>query len=143
MAKFGKTSAKRLSTAHEVLQILFNRVIKLRDCSITCGHRPESEQTACFRRGVSKVQWPNSKHNSLPSLAVDAVPWPEKWGSEKAFLRLKDVIEEEWAQMVGDGLTEGSRLRWGGDWDGDGDRTDQTFHDLPHWELAKPTKGVN
>ena len=26
-------------------------------------------------------------------------------------------------------------LRWGGDWDGDGDRTDQTFNDLMHWEL--------
>jgi len=137
MANFGKTSVKRLNTAHEVLQILFNRVVKRRDCFIACGHRPESEQKACFNSGASKVLWPNSMHNSLPSLAVDVPPWPEKWDSEKAFLELKDVIEDEWAQMVEQGLTDGFRLRWGGDWDGDGDRTDQTFHDLPHWELRK------
>ena len=137
MAKFGKTSAKRLNTAHEVLQILFNRVIKFRDCSVTCGHRPESEQKACFRKGVSKAKWPNSKHNSLPSMAVDIVPWPEKWGNIEAFLMLKAVIYREWRIMKSQGLTKGFRLRWGGDWDGDGDRTDQTFHDLPHWELVK------
>ncbi len=26
-------------------------------------------------------------------------------------------------------------IRWGGDWDRDGDTTDQTFNDLVHWEL--------
>ena len=34
-------------------------------------------------------------------------------------------------------------IRWGGDWDMDGDTTDQTFNDLCHWELYgekyKPT----
>jgi len=29
----------------------------------------------------------------------------------------------------------GLRLRWGGDWDMDGDLTDQTFDDLFHLEL--------
>ena len=26
-------------------------------------------------------------------------------------------------------------IRWGGDWNGDGTLTDQTFNDLPHFEL--------
>jgi len=29
----------------------------------------------------------------------------------------------------------GIRVRWGGDWDGDGSTKDQTFHDLGHYEL--------
>jgi hypothetical protein len=26
-------------------------------------------------------------------------------------------------------------IRWGGDWDGDRKLEDQTFHDLPHFEI--------
>ncbi len=137
MAKFGKTSTKRLNTAHPVLQELFQRVVLRRDCSITEGFRGEAEQRYVFNVGLSKVDWPNSKHNQHPSVAVDVVPWPEKWACEAAFLELRVIIYKEWGQMIKEGLTEGFRLRWGGDWDGDGDRTDQTFHDLPHWELCK------
>jgi hypothetical protein len=30
---------------------------------------------------------------------------------------------------------EGMSIRWGGDWDGDGDFKDQTLVDLVHWEI--------
>lgn len=137
MAKFGKTSTERLNTAHPVLQELFNRVIKRRDCSITEGFRGPSAQKYVFKVGLSKVDWPDSKHNKHPSMAVDVVPWPEKWASVSAFTFLCEIVFNEWWKMEKEGLTEGFKLRWGGDWDGDGDRTDQTFHDLPHWELCK------
>jgi peptidoglycan LD-endopeptidase CwlK len=29
----------------------------------------------------------------------------------------------------------GIEIRWGGDWDGDGDLSDHKFNDLPHFEL--------
>jgi hypothetical protein len=29
----------------------------------------------------------------------------------------------------------GDRIRWGGDWDGDHELTDQTFDDLVHFEM--------
>lgn len=135
MYKFGKTSLARLSTAHAVLQTLFKRVIIRTDCSITQGTRGREAQTLVFERGLSRVEWPNSKHNSTPSMAVDVVPWPEKWSSVPAFLKLKDIVLDEWAKMKQENLTQGFTLRWGGDWDGDGDRKDQTFDDLPHWEL--------
>lgn len=32
--------------------------------------------------------------------------------------------------------TTGVKIRWGGDWDGDWIHTDQSFHDLPHFELV-------
>ena len=137
MPQFGKTSQKRLCTAHPVLVELFKRVIEHRDCSITEGHRGMEAQKYVFSRGLSKVDWSDSKHNLIPSLAVDAVPWPEKWSSEKAFLELRIIIQQEWPKMKQEGATEGYRLRWGGDWDMDGDRNDQSFHDLPHWELIK------
>lgn len=141
MYKFGKTSLARLSTAHAVLQALFKRVIKRTDCSITQGTRGEEAQTLVFERGLSRVQWPNSKHNSTPSMAVDVVPWPEKWSSIPAFLCLMEIVLDEWAKMEQEDLTQGFTLIWGGDWqskwDGTGDRPAQSFDDLPHWELGE------
>ena len=137
MYKFGKTSLARLSTVHAVLQTLFKRVILRTDCSVTQGTRGKEAQTLVFERGLSRVEWPNSKHNSTPSMAVDVVPWPEKWSSVPAFLKLKDIVLDEWSRMEQENLTQDFTLRWGGDWDGDGDREDQTFDDLPHWELIR------
>lgn len=131
MSEFGKKSKERLSTCHPVLQELMARVIARRDISIVCGHRGEAEQNSAFDAGNSKLRWPQSYHNTLPSMAVDVVPWPEQWGSEDAFLEVAIIVREEWAKMD----HQGFNLRWGGDWDGDGDRSDQTFDDMPHWEI--------
>lgn len=75
MAKFGTTSMTRLYSCHQDLQIIFSEVVKERDCSILCGHRPEDEQRAAFSAGLSKLQFPDSKHNKVPSMAVDAAPY--------------------------------------------------------------------
>ena len=32
---------------------------------------------------------------------------------------------------------EGVDIRWGGDWDGDGNNADSRFNDYPHYELAR------
>ena len=134
MSSFGKTSTERVLTCHAVLQDLMKRVVARRDCMISCGHRNEEDQNEAFDKGFSKLKFPHSKHNKLPSMAVDVVPWPEKWSSKEAFDELALIIHEEWAKMS-DLDKQGFKLRWGGDWDGDGDRTDQSFHDLPHWQL--------
>lgn len=125
---FGKSSLTRLAECHPDLQHVMRRVIQRRDCSIVCGYRGRQDQEFAFLSGKSRVRFPDSKHNHKPSLAVDVVPWPEKWDSEEAFLELNKIIMEE-AAAIGVGL------RWGGDWDGDGDRSDQGFDDLPHYEL--------
>lgn len=139
MAKFGASSTRRLETAHPVLQMLFKRVVMFRDCSIVEGHRDRIKQDYYYRIGTSKVKWPHSKHNSEPSMAVDCVPYPEKWGSKEAFFDLRETILDEWTRMKEHGLNENFELRWGGDWDSDGDFEDQTFNDLPHWELKQLT----
>lgn len=119
---FGKTSADRLKTCHPDLQRVFDEVIKRYDCSIICGHRGQAEQDEAFRTGHSKLRWPSSRHNSTPSQAVDAVPFPVDWGNKKRFEELAMVVKE-----VADELDV--KISWGGDW--------KTFKDLPHYELEK------
>jgi peptidoglycan L-alanyl-D-glutamate endopeptidase CwlK len=79
MAIFSDISKARLAVAHADLQILFNEVIKYFDCKIICGFRNELDQNKAFEDGYSKLKYPNSKHNQVPSLAVDVVPYPIDW----------------------------------------------------------------
>lgn len=135
MANFGKTSAARLATCHPDLQRLFNEVVKNYDCSILQGIRSKEEQDEYFRTGRSKVQYPNSKHNSNPSMAVDVAPYFKtaphiRWEDKEAFYLFAGYIFGIAAQL-------GIKLRWGGNWDMDDELHDQTFMDLPHFELVE------
>ena len=84
MYYYGETSKARLATCHPDLQRIVNFVIKHIDVTIVCGTRGEEEQQEAFDNGYSTVQYPNSKHNSSPSMAVDAVPYPTMWSDMDA-----------------------------------------------------------
>jgi len=151
MPKFGLASRRALETCHFDIQRVFNKVIKTVDCSITEGHRNEETQTEMFVTGRSKVEWPKSKHNTKPSRAVDAIPWPVDWafekeliwaatrGDKKAVQKIMHNIQR-WARFNGFvlGVAEamGIKLISGADWDRDFDLTDQRFDDWPHYQLA-------
>jgi len=126
--KFSETSKKRLDTCHTDLQRVFYEVVKQFDCSILDGHRGKERQNAYFRARKSKKQWPNSKHNTYPSLAVDVAPYPIDWDDLERFRYFAGYV-------MGIAHSMGIRLLWGGDWDGDTDLKDQTFNDLCHFEL--------
>jgi hypothetical protein len=128
---FGNTSQARLDTCHPLLQELANEAIKYIDFSIICGHRPKEDQDAAFFAvpQVSKVQWPNSKHNSSPSKAMDVAPYPIDWKDIKRFAYLMGILK-------GIAMTKGIKVRTGVDWDRDGDITDHNFMDWPHIELV-------
>lgn len=128
MPKFGRTSRNNLSTCHPDLQRLFNEIIKYYDCSVLCGHRSKEEQDKAFHEGRSKVQWPNSKHNGMPSKAADVAPYPIDWNDTKRFYMFVGIVRGFAANM-------GINIRCGADWDGDMEVKDQNFHDLPHFEL--------
>jgi len=132
MPRYGRRSKARLAGAHTDLQKVFNKVIKIYDCSIMVSHRGEIRQTDMFVSGRSQLKWPKSKHNSTPSRAVDAVPYPIDWADrDKAkarFYYMAGIVK-----AVAHDLKV--RIRWGGDWDSDMDFDDQTFDDLPHFEL--------
>ena len=128
MPKFSVRSQQKLETCHPDLQLLFNEVVKIFDCSILCGTRSEDEQDELFRQGMSKVRYPDSKHNHTPSLAVDVAPYPIDWKDSKRFYYFA-------GHVLGIAHSMGIKLRHGGDWDSDKDIKDQSFYDLPHFEL--------
>jgi peptidoglycan L-alanyl-D-glutamate endopeptidase CwlK len=96
--------------------------IKETDCMIICGHRGREDQNAAFKAGTSKVQWPNSYHNTTPSLAVDAAPYPLRWDDLKGFEELAKVVKRKAKELK-------IEIEWGGDW--------KKFKDYPHYQLAK------
>lgn len=128
MPKFGNTSISRLRECHPLLQRLFLEVVREYDCSILVGHRAKREQDHAFESKMSRLKWPNSKHNKVPSLAIDVAPYPLNWQDQKRFYHFGGFVK-------GMALGLGIPLRWGGDWDGDEDLNDQTFMDLVHFEL--------
>lgn len=128
MPKFGDKSKAELATAHPDLQRLFNEVIKTFDCVVLEGHRGEAAQEEAVRTGKSKIHWPNGNHNKLPSRAVDVAPYPVNWKDTQRFYYFAGYVK-------GIASTLGLKIRWGGDWDSDTDLHDQTFYDLPHFEL--------
>jgi len=128
MAKFGKSSRKRLETCDEKLQMLFNEVIKAFDCSIMVGHRGEDDQNKAYAEGNSQLRWPKGKHNKKPSIAVDVAPYPIDWEDRERFSYFAGFVKGvAWRLNI--------PIRWGGDWDGDNDLSDNNFDDLVHFEL--------
>jgi len=126
--KFSNTSMTKLKTCDKRLQEIFSEVINHIDCTILTGHRTEVEQNEKFRQGLSKVQYPNSKHNHSPSLAVDVAPYPIDWNDRERFTYFAGIVQ-------GIAISKGITLRWGGDWDRDTELRDNAFDDLVHFEI--------
>jgi len=136
MAEFSRSSIEKLLQAHELQQKLWNEVIKYFDCTILETHRDEAKQNRLFDLGKSRCKWPDSKHNSLPSVAVDAAPYY----SDPPHVRWDKSSLYRWYFFAG--VVKGIAfnldipIRWGGDWDSDTYVKDQKFNDLPHFELV-------
>ena len=126
---FGASSIQRLQGCHPQLIAILNEAIKVVDFSVICGHRTEREQKKAVGSKRSKVNWPDSKHNYLPSRAVDIAPYPVDWNDTTRFAHLIGIVR-------GIALSQGANIRCGCDWDQDGDITDHKFMDWPHIELV-------
>lgn len=133
MPEFSSASKARLATCHPDLQRLFNRVIQNRDCTIICGHRTKEAQDEAYRGGFSRLKFPESMHNLEPSAAVDVMPYfnctPHiRWDDIESTYNFVGYV-----QGIADEL--GIEIRNGGDWNSDLNFHDQSFMDLPHYEL--------
>lgn len=129
MPSFSNDSKAELYTCDQRLIDLFNRVVETYDCTIIEGYRDEKTQNLYFHQNRSKVQFPDSSHNSYPSKAADVAPYPIEWNNTKRFYHFAGFVQATARSM-------GFRVRWGGDWDSDRDLDDQTFFDLVHFELV-------
>lgn len=128
MPLFSDSSQRKLDECHPYLQLVCHRVIKIYDFTVITGYRDKATQNRLVEQGKSKVKWPNSKHNRDPSHAVDIAPYPIDWDELNRFYHLGGM-------MLAAAHDLGIELRWGGDWDRDTEFDDQTFNDLPHFEL--------
>ena len=129
MPIFGKKSKERLATCDDRLQIICNEAIKVFDFTVLEGHRDEETQNRLFWEGKSKLQFPNSKHNTSPSRAIDIAPYPIDWDDKERFGRLAGL-------MFGIAFKNGVQLRWGGTWSGLEGKNKSGFYDLPHFEIV-------
>lgn len=141
MPYFSTHSLNQLATAHYLWTQIMTYVLEDLgiDHKILQGHRGEEEQNKAFNEGRSKLKWPESKHNSFPSFAIDAVPCPIKWNSKdprelekykQEMVRFATIV-----QMVAK-FKFGATVRWGGDWNRDWSLMDNVFNDYPHLELV-------
>lgn len=129
MPAFGKDSQEKLATCDPRLQKVFNEVIKHFDCTVIEGHRGEAAQNKAFAEGKSKLKYPQGKHNKTPSLAADVLPYPIDWNDTNRMRYFAGFV-------VGIAATMGIKLRWGGDWNQNTELKDNSFNDLPHFELV-------
>ena len=125
-------SSTRLATCHEDIQKVILKVIDFVPILITAGHRGKDEQDRLYLEKKTQVLFPHSKHNSMPSVAVDIVLLKDgkpEWNDRDALSSLASLV-------MGIAWAYGVNLRWGGDWDQDGDVSDNKFDDLFHFELV-------
>ena len=131
--KWGANSLNTRETIDPRLNAVSDVVLQIRDHSIIQGHRGEHEQNAAFDAGNSKLRWPDGKHNKLPSLALDMQPYP--------LPQDHDTLREDLSYLaglyVGVGRMMGLTLRWGGDFDMDGETADNHWDDLYHIEIVE------
>lgn len=117
---FGPKSLERLSECHPDLQRICNELIKEMNVTVLCGHRNQADQEAAVESGMSREHWPHSRHNSMPSRAVDLAPYPLDWHNIAAFVDMCDRIKRI-AQELNIPIRQGR---------------DFSFLDYPHTELA-------
>jgi len=130
MPSFSEKSLTKLATCHPLLQRVFHEVVKNFDCTILEGQRNEARQNQMVAEGKSQVRWPDGKHNTVPSRAVDVTPYPILWDDRERQTLFAGYVLATAKAM-------GIDLRWGGDWDRDTEVRDNSFDDLVHFEIVE------
>lgn len=134
MPKFGSASRAQQATCHPKLIRLQNEAIKYIDHSILEGFRNKEDQNADYAKGVSKLRWPNGRHNSLPSRAFDYSPYPADWSNKATALGRFMLIAGVYLMCS---IQLGIKIEFGWDWNGNLDPRDESFLDWGHIQLAK------
>lgn len=122
MFKFSKRSQDNLNTCHKNIIKLMMAAIKSShiDFSVICGYRSEKDQNKAYEDGKSYVKYPHGKHNKIPSMAVDIIPYPVDWNDIDRFTDLSKHIKKIAKEL-------NISIWWGGDWN--------KLKDYPHYEL--------
>lgn len=153
MSAFSRRSLAELQTCDVRLQTVARVAVQGPfDFGILQGHRALAQHEANVAAGVSRAVM--SKHCSTPALAFDFAPYVKGIGlltghpaqieslCERFHIKPAEAdayIREQYTLVagviLGVGVAQGIALRWGGDWDRDGDTLDNRFDDLGHIEI--------
>lgn len=93
---------------------------------ISCSYRGPEAQNLAFQSGMSKLQYPNSRHNRMPAEALDLFALSTENIASfpyKFYLKIWDAtLRRNYVS-----------IEWGGNW--------KSFKDYPHFQL-QALKGV-
>lgn len=129
--KFGPRSLRELQGVHPDMVAVATLALKLSpvDFAITDGTRTLEEQKEHVRTGASTTL--KSRH--IGGFAVDVVACPPNGKISYAPLLMLQIKEAFFAAAKQLKVP----LRWGGDWNCNGDSGDESFVDMPHFELPR------
>ena len=130
-ARWSASSLEKLAQLDPRLVEVVEFLRDHRDITIICTYRSPEDQLEAYNKGFSKVKL--GKHNTKPSEAVDLQPYPVVPAS------LREDLSYLAGMAIAYGKLRGYRIRWGGDWNGDGSTADNSFDDLFHLELVGTT----
>jgi peptidoglycan L-alanyl-D-glutamate endopeptidase CwlK len=130
MPTLSKSSLEKLATCDKRLQRIVTEMAKTLPLIVICGHRSEAEQNEAYRTGHSKLKFPLSKHNQLPSKAIDIALLPLDWNDKSRFMYLAGY-------MLATAKSMGINLRCGVDFNGDFNFKNDSFFDGPHIEIVE------
>jgi len=131
MRKWSAKSLQVRDTLDHRLILMVDELLTYMDVSLLYGYRDERLQSTLYAQGKSKLRYPKSKHNTYPSLAVDMQPYP--YPTNENDLRAALGYMAGLCYMIAE--KHGFAIRWGGDWNRNGDVTDNGFDDLFHLEI--------
>jgi peptidoglycan L-alanyl-D-glutamate endopeptidase CwlK len=137
--KFSTTSKNNLIGVHPDLVKVVERALELSsvDFKVVEGVRSPARQRMLYAQGRTTpgkiVTWTlNSNHFKKADgygHAVDLLPAPYDWEETKPF----DLVAKA---MFAAGKELGVEIRWGADWDEDGNPRERGESDSPHVELS-------
>lgn len=129
----GKTSLARLKGVDEQLVNIVKRAIEISEVDFTVleGVRTLDRQRELYAQGRTApgkiVTW-TMKSRHIEGKAVDLVPYPLDWNDLDKFDKIKNAMFQAAKEID-------VNLRWGADWDGDGNYREKGEYDSPHFEL--------
>ena len=129
----GKTSLARLKGVDEQLVNIVKRAIEISEVDFTVleGVRTLERQRELYAQGRTApgkiVTW-TMKSRHIEGKAVDLVPYPLDWNDLEKFNKIKDAMFQAARELD-------VNLRWGADWNGNGEYREKGEYDSPHFEI--------
>lgn len=139
--KLSRASLDALYGVHPILSGVVVRALALStvDFKVLEGVRSHARQMELYAQGRTApgpiVTWTkNSRHFVNPDTgfghAVDLLPAPYDWKDTAPFDAVADAMLQAAEEL-------GVQIRWGADWDSDGNRRERGESDSPHFELVE------